>query len=90
MDAGIIEKHHNEMSKLRRLHSREWVNFLWDQQRRLVQEKNIERFAELFDQEREEHKKKAFEAKKDLFRKQQKELEEWKKIQALISASEEL
>lgn len=81
MANDLLKKHGKEMFDFKVERNKAWKELGKKQEKELVKNTNMVGMAERFAQEREDHNKQFEKAKTDLIQKQQKELEEYKKIQ---------
>lgn len=86
---NIMLKHANESLALKVQQKNEWKELLKNQNKKLLENENVVGIAERFYQERDDHNKRFERAKKEMIERQQKELEEAKKIQQLDKSNDE-
>ena len=86
---NIMLKHANESLALKVQQKNEWKELLKNQNKKLLENDNVVGIAERFSQERDDHNKRFERAKKEMIERQQKELEEVKKIQQLDKSNDE-
>ena len=86
----IMQKHSSESLKLNIEQKKEWNQLLKNQEAELSNNENLVGLAERFAQKREEHNKLYAKEKTELLQRQQKELEEYKKIQSSKKDDNEL
>ncbi len=86
---NIMLKHSKESLALKVQQKDEWKELLKNQNKQLLENDNVVGMAERFSHERDEHNKRFERAKKEMIERQQKELEEAKKIQQLGNSNDE-
>lgn len=90
MATNILTKHFSEMTAFKNLQKKEWSSLLKEQENWLANNSNVAGVAERFQKERDEHNKKFAQDRKDLLERQQKELEEFKKLKQLDLSNDEM
>lgn len=90
MANDLITKHGKQIFDLKVERNKAWKELGKRQEKELIKNTNMVGMAERFAQEREEHNKQFEKAKSDLILKQQKELEEYKKLKGKDKSSGEI